>query len=446
MEGFKRRAARKISQETKIPGFRPGKAPFDIVRRMYGDKAIETQAVELLIDDQYAKVLDEAGIKPGAPGALEEIISTDPVKLSFIVPLAPEVTLGDYQSIRKPYEMPAVSDEQVTEYLRRVQTSYATAEPVERASEKGDLVYYKLSGRLTNPAEGEDAEIIKDGPAQTIIGEDTLSDKDWPFAGFSEELIGLAANDEKTVRHTFSQDEADEKLRGREVEYRVTIQSIKALHLPELDDEFAQTMGDFATFAELKDSVVKQLTVNAMQEYDQKYFDELFDLIGAVCTVKYPPQVLEEEKNLILEHLKEDLSKNNLDLETYLKLINTNTEAFMAEQVTPSAEKRLLRSLVLEEIGRAEKIALADNEVHEAVNGTLRQLSATPGFNPKKLTDRLVNAIAMDAVSRLYNQRILRRLKSIATGEPEEAPVANEEPAEATPGDESEPAEKDAAE
>ncbi len=450
MEGFKRRAARKISQETKIPGFRPGKAPYDIVRRMYGDDAIEKQAVELLIDDQYAKVLDAADVKPGAPGALDEIISTDPLKLSFIVPLAPEVELGDYHSIQKPYEPPAVSDEQVSEYLRRMQTSYATAEPVERAAEKGDLVYYMLSGRLANPAEGEDPEVIKEGPAQTIIGEDTLSDKDWPFVGFSNELIGMVANGEKEITHTFGEDDRDEKLRGREVILRIVVQSIKALHLPELDDEFAQSLGEFSTFAELKEAVTKQLTENSRQEYDQKYFDELFDAIAAGATIKYPPQVLDEEKEHILEHLNEDLSKNNLDLDTYVKLINTTKEAFLAEQVTPAAKKRLVRSLLMEELGKAEKIQLADADINEAVNGSLRQLSAQPGFDPKKVNDRLVNAIAMDAVSRLYNQRILSRLKSIATGEPETTvePAAEKmpQPEQTADGGEAEAAEKDAAE
>lgn len=446
MEGFKRRAARKISQETKIAGFRPGKAPYDIVRRMYGDDTIIKQAVELLIDDEYSKVLDEAGIKPGAAGSLEEIISTDPVKLSFIVPLAPEVTLGDYKAIRRSYEAPTVSDEQVAENLRRLQTSYATAEPVERPAEKGDLVYYMLNGHFAQPAEGEDAEVVKDGPAQTIIGEDTLSDKDWPFAGFSEELVGLSANDEKTIKHTFGEDEADEKLRGREVEYHVTVQSIKALHLPELDDEFAKSMGEFSDFEELKKSVVEQLSGNVRKEYDQKFFDDIFEQIASESTIKYPPQVLEDEQEHILEHLKEDLSKNNLDLDTYLKLMKTDRDTFVAEQVAPSAVKRLVRSLVLEEIGKAEKIELAETEVNDAVNGTLQQLSTTPGFDPKKVTERLVNAIAMDAVSRLYNQRILERLKAIATGEAEKVAEATTEAGEPAPSGESEPAEPQAAE
>jgi trigger factor len=448
-EGFKRRAARKISQETKIPGFRPGKAPYDIVRRMYGDDAIAKQAVELLIDEQYGKILDEAEVKPGAPGSLEEIISTEPLKLSFIVPLAPEVVLGDYRALRKPYEAPTVSDEEISEYLHRMQTSYATAEPVERAAEKGDLVYYMLSGRLTNPAEGEDAEVIKDGPAQTVIGEDTVSDKDWPFTGFSEQLIGLSVNDEKEITHIYGDEESDEKLRGREVTFHIVVQSIKALHLPEIDDEFAQSLGEFTTFAELRESIAAQLSERNREEYDQKYFDELFELIAAGATIKYPPQVLDEEKEHILEHLREDLSRNNLDLDTYLKLIGTTSETFMAEQVTPAAQKRLVRSLLMEEIGRIENIQLADTDVNAAVNGSLQQLSAQPGFNPKKVNDRLVNAIAMDAVSRLYNQRILGRLKSIATGELERAlETAAETPeVEVTAaGGEAEAAEKDAAE
>jgi trigger factor len=446
MEGFKHRAARKISQETKIPGFRPGKAPYDIVRRMYGDDVLLKEAIEILVDDQYPKVLEEADIKPGAPGSMGDILSKDPLKLSFIVPLAPEVVLGDYNALRKPYEGPVISDDEVTEYLHRVQTSYATAEPVERPAEKGDLVYYMLSGHYTQPAEGEDAEVIKEGPAQTIIGESTLSDKDWPFAGFSEELTGLSANDEKTIKHTFAADEGDEKVQGREVEYHVTVQSIKSLSLPELDDEFAKSLGEFATLEELKSSVATQLGETARQEYDQKFFDELFELIAAESTIKYPPQLLEEEKEHILEHLKEDLSKNNLDLDTYLKLIKTDHDTFIAEQVNPAAVKRLERSLVLEEIGKAEKIELAEAEVNQAVSGTLQQLSTTPGFNPKKVTERLVNAIAMDAVSRLYNQRILERLKAIATGEAEKVAETTTEAGDEAPSGESEPAEEDAAE
>src|SRR5688500_1036372 len=101
MDIYKRRAARKISQRGKIAGFRPGKAPYDMVVRNYGEQAIVEQAMDLFVDSEYSNILKEAEIEPGASGALESIDSLEPPKMTFRVPLAPEVDLGDYHSIRK---------------------------------------------------------------------------------------------------------------------------------------------------------------------------------------------------------------------------------------------------------------------------------------------------------------------------------------------------------
>ncbi|MBE0696751.1 MAG: trigger factor family protein, partial [Anaerolineaceae bacterium] len=103
LEKYKRQAARKVSQTTKIPGFRPGKAPYDLVRRMLGDERLTQEAVELLLDEVYPKVLTEANINPSGPGKLEEIVSMDPPTFAFIVPLPPEVQIEDYKSLRKEY-------------------------------------------------------------------------------------------------------------------------------------------------------------------------------------------------------------------------------------------------------------------------------------------------------------------------------------------------------
>ncbi|MCE1253887.1 MAG: trigger factor family protein, partial [Anaerolineae bacterium] len=93
LEPYKQRAARQIARDAKIPGFRPGKAPFAVIKRLYGEELIEKQAVEIMIDDIYPKVLEEANIKPGGAGSLEDIISSNPPKFSFLIPLMPETKL-----------------------------------------------------------------------------------------------------------------------------------------------------------------------------------------------------------------------------------------------------------------------------------------------------------------------------------------------------------------
>ena len=200
MEKYKRQAARKISQETKVPGFRPGKAPYDIIRRMYGDEAIQKEAIELMLDKVYPDVLKEAGIEPGGPGSLEEVISQDPPKLSFVVPLAPKVELGDYRSIRKEYNPPSVAEDEVDRVIKNLRANYSTAEPVDRAIEEGDLVSVKVSGEFTHPAEGEETVAIKENTVQMIVGENEFETDDWPYEGFTRVLVGLNEKDEQRNR------------------------------------------------------------------------------------------------------------------------------------------------------------------------------------------------------------------------------------------------------
>ena len=140
MDTYKRRAARKISERGKIPGFRPGKAPYHMVVLNYGEQAIMEQAVDAFVDAEYSNILKEAEVEPGDSGTLELIDSLEPPKLTFRVPLAPEVDLGDFRSIRLPYEWSAPAQEEVDKAIEDLRQMYATTENVEREAQEGDYV------------------------------------------------------------------------------------------------------------------------------------------------------------------------------------------------------------------------------------------------------------------------------------------------------------------
>jgi trigger factor len=146
LEIAKRKAARQIAKRIKIPGFRPGKAPYNVIERQVGEEAILDDAIEQLAQDLYPQALDEAGIKPYGPGTLEKIPSTDPPQFEFMVPLQAEVELGDYQSIRIPYEPDDVSEDEIEQTLKNIQDQQAVVEQVERSAEESDLVRIVLSG------------------------------------------------------------------------------------------------------------------------------------------------------------------------------------------------------------------------------------------------------------------------------------------------------------
>jgi trigger factor len=418
-EKYKHQAARKIAKEAKIPGFRPGKAPYDVVRRLYGDKLIEEQAVELLVDDLYPQILKEAGVEPGGAGQLEDIISMDPPKLSFVVPLAPVVKLNDYRSMRQEYTPDPVTDQDVSKVFRNLQTGSATAEPAERPAQDGDLVYAKVSGILTEPAEGEDAELIKETPLQIIIGENNPDPDDFPFDGFSKQLIGMAPGEQKQIPYTYPEDSKYEKLRGKKIEFTLTVESVKAMKLPEMNDEFAQSMGDFANIDDLRKNIQTQLEVNRSNEYDQKYLNEFIDKIVSESTVEYPPQMLADEEKDILHDIEHDLSHQQLDLDTYLKTREMEKDAFIETEVRPSAKKRLERSLVIEQITQAEKIELDRKELEAAVIQNMQQMqNQTNQPKPRNNTEmrNMTNAVTIQTANQLLNRHIMDRLKAIGSG------------------------------
>ena len=415
--GFKRRAARKIAKKTKIPGFRPGKAPYDIVERLVGAGAIQEEAVELLIDDQYAKILTEAEINPSGPGSLEEVITLDPPKFSFIVPLQPEIDLGNYQDLRLKFSKEEITDEDVEDFLKNLQRNYATAEPVERPIENGDLVYYKISATEKTADEGENI-IFSEKPVQLILGDETEKDE-WPFKDFSSELLGLSEGEDKKVDYSFPEDYSDEEFKGKQIEFSINIQSVKILSLPELNDDFAKLLGQFEDLAALKAAVREQLETTKNQEIEEKYYTDVLALIAEQATVKYPQFMVDEEIEQILQSVQKDLKQQNLDFETYLKLMNTDREKYIEENVRPAAEKRLVNSLIIDKFAQEEKIEIAKEDVENIMNNTMQMIDNMP--NPKgkkaKASSQEVNSVAYNAMTRLYNQRTLERLKFIASGE-----------------------------
>jgi trigger factor len=428
-EAYKLKAARKISQDTKIPGFRPGKAPYGVVVRFFGEPAIEREATDLILEDKYPEVLKEAGVEPFGPGSLEEIISTNPPKYAFVVPLLPKVTLGEYQTIRKEFTLPEVADERVETVIRNLRASYSTATPVQRPVEAGDLALFSLAGTLAQAGEGEDAEVFKNDSMQMIVGENDLEKDDWPFEHFTENLVGMAENDEREFTHLFAEDDEDERVRGKEVTFKVQLVGVRSMVLPELNDEFAQSVGEYENLEKLRASIRTSLSDNDKREYENKYLTELVDQIRSVSTIKYPPQALAEESEQVLHSIQHDLEDRRMDLQTYLKAINKEKDQFIEDEVKPIARQRLERSLVMDELARAEEIKLDFAMLEQETNATMEALKQDPEFQKAskgKNSQNLARNITMEAANRVMNRQVMQRLKAIATGEAEtvvEAPA-----------------------
>lgn len=440
-EKFKRRAARKISQEAKIPGFRPGKAPYEVVKRLYGEDIIDKEAIEILIDEIYPEVLKQAEVKPSGSGTLEEIIQINPPKLAFIVPLQPEVLLIDYRAIRMDYQLEPVTDEDVNRVLKNLLLNYSTAETAERPARIGDLVYLKVSGILVTPEEGKEPLVFQETPKQVIIGNKDFQEKDWPFEGFSEYLVGMSAKEEKKVIYSFPEDFDDEEIKGKQVEFTIKVQSIKAMRFPELNDEFAQSVGEYGTIDALKAEIRSSLETSRQKEYDEAYVAKLLEQIVAGSIIKYPPQMLEDEIEQVLHSFEEYLAEQKLDLETHLKTLQVDKKTYVEDTLKPIAVKRLVRSLVIDAIANKENIRITKEELTTTVDATISGLAKNPDFKiPRGMTsEEIVSAITYQTISRMVNERVLELIRDLGRGIVQTPTPGNEEIIETTAEDVAEP-------
>lgn len=411
MSGYKKRAAAKISERGNISGFRPGKAPYHIVARTYGEAAITEQAIDLFIDAEYSNILKEADVNPGASGSLENIESMDPPKFVFSVPLAPEVDLGDYTAVRLPYEWKAPEQKDVDAALEDLRQMYASTETVERAIESGDYVLLDVTS--------ETPELNRTGFATFVRKEER--DTEWPYNGFAKELIGLKAGESKTIKYSFPKDWDVEELQGKDVEITATIKTVRGVTLPEINDEFAKMTGAGETVDALMEAVKKDVETRSQNEYDDKYFVDLIEKVKEGATLKYHEHTLEHEGEHVLQDLSQRLAQQGMDLDTYFKVRNTTREQFIETDVNPVAKKRLERGLILDEIVRKEQLQVDDDalnaEYMNAINNLAMQgMDFSKVRGGKKGQRELSQAIAMDAASRVMTRKALDMLKSIATG------------------------------
>lgn len=428
-EDAKQRAARKLAKKVKVPGFRPGKAPLPVLIRQLGEGAIMEEALDLLIDEVYPKAVQQAELRPYGPGALQSVPSMDPPVLEFLIPLEAEVTLGDYRSLKKDYELPVTSDEDVEKVIENLRQRQAVLEPVNRPVQAGDMVMVKLSAERKVVEEGQDAALIKERSfpiqVQTDEAEGDAPRYEWPYVGFSKNLIGMSENEEKTIEYTYPEDALQENFKGVTADFHFVVESVKVRILPELTDDFAKELGEYETMDAVRTEVRTMLEEQSRQAYDQGYFDELLDEALPQAEFKYPPQMLEQEIDDTLHNLEHQLQEQKMNMEMYLKSRNLDQEGLRAEAKEP-ATNRMKKNLFLLEVAKAEKLKINQGELFQETQNTMNMLANSMSEKEaKKLYDRNVYTNIMNGVmANMVTRYALERLKVIATGKLEEVLAA----------------------
>ncbi|UCH60335.1 MAG: trigger factor [Anaerolineales bacterium] len=419
LESAKRKAARKIARQIKIPGFRPGKAPYPIVLRQVGEASVLEEAIEILIQDIYPEIIKTAEIEPFGPGTLENILSTEPPKFEFVVPLKATVELSDYKRVRESYEPEGIKDEDVEDVIDNLLEQHAISEPVDRNSQTGDLVHIQIN--VSKVGEEDDSNpLIKERPINILITDKDEEDE-WPFPGFAKHLLDLKVGDRKQIKYRYDDDTQYDNFRNVDAIFDVEVMGVSSRTLPQRDDEFAQSVGAFSSIDELRKTIRENLENQALTSYNAEYDERILEKIVDESSISYPPQMLEKEIDAIIHNLNERLEQQGLSMDLYLKSRQLEMES-LRDETRSVAETRLKKSLVLLEAADLENIQIDPQELQVETEKTLGEASRVlPEREYRKLVkgevaSNLVGNIMME----MLIEKTRQRLREISRGEASE--------------------------
>ncbi len=359
-----RKAARKLAREYRIPGFRKGKAPYNIIVQYLGEHTLYNEIIDDLGQEVYKEVLEEAEFEPYAQAALSDV-GFDPLTYTLTVPLEPIVDLGDYRTVRVQEEPVEVDEAQVTAQLESYREQYAGWQDVTRPSAFGDMLNINVLSVI--PASEDDDEEI------TVLDEtdwDVTPDQENPMEppGFDEALIDIEPGETKEFDLSWP-DDSQSIYAGKTAHFTVTLNNIQAYELPALDDELAQLVGpDFETLDDLLKNIRESLQEQAEREADNNYLEKVFDAVLAQAALEYPPVVVEDQIDSMVNEFEQRLRQYGIgDIESYFEQVGQSLEQYR-ETLREQAEITARRNLIISELWKVEKIKATEEDVDKKVS------------------------------------------------------------------------------
>lgn len=397
-----RGVARELAREVRIPGFRPGKAPYGVIVQRYGEDALRVEATENLIDKIFPQVLEQEDIYPFSPPELESM-ELDPFEFVVLVPLPPEVELGDYRSLRIDAEDVQVEQSEIEEVLDRLRETHAVLEPVEdRGAEPGDVLSISVEG-ITD--EGE--PFLKDEGVEVVLD----PENDNPAPGFYEALEGMRVGEKRTFRLEMPEDHPAE-----EAEFTVELERLAARTLAELDDDLARTVGDYETLEELETDIQDQLLERKEAEAQEAYVEAMLQALVDQAEIDYPPQAVEDELDNVIQGFEQRIQRDlRMGLEDYLAAVDKTEEEIRAD-FREQAERSLERALALGQLVEQEDLAVDEEAVEERIAQRLESLGPRASSRREWLES---NQGWRSVANELLVREAIERLTAIARGEAE---------------------------
>jgi trigger factor len=394
------KAFRRLVQKVNIPGFRPGKAPRALYERQYGSTHLYDEAARDLVEEYYRQAVDANDLHPlGSPDVeISRLGKGEPLVFEATVPVRPPVELGDYRAHGQKVEPKAVTDEEVEKVVAGMREHHAELRPVQRPAQSGDVLTVDIDATL-------------DGKALPPFGRNAHIEvgREYAINGLSQGLLGASEGDTRTLELDFPPDYQDADVRGKKGVFAVKVHQVSEKVLPELDDEFAKTVGvqDLGT---LRKTVRGELAHAAFHEGRDEAAEHALGHAIDTAKVDVPDILVDDELDHMLADLKDRLRQQGLSYEEFL-LRAKKTEDEVRAEWRDAARRRATSMLVLDEIAKREDVGVTSDELAQE----LANIPLDPQ-NPQAIRDpRVLSALARS----LRNRKVMDRLIGIDSADME---------------------------
>ncbi|MCB2224972.1 MAG: trigger factor [Actinobacteria bacterium] len=361
------RAARKLSGEVKIKGFRPGKAPRQVVEKVVGSETLRREAIDEALPTVVADAITDAGLEPAVAPRVRDIRDTDEgVEVDVLVTMWPEpASLPDYRGREIEIDRPDLEEGEVQERIDRVRDQFAELDDVDREAVDGDYVLIDIAR-----AGGDD--IVNDMLYE--VGSGRLLD------GLDIPLRGSKAGSIEEFDTTLPVPDGEPE----EAVARVLVKQVKAKRLPELTDEWVAEVSEFETVAEMREQLAEDLAAMKASSARMVLAERLVEDLIADLDVELPEALVDAEMEAVFHNFAHQLSQRGVSIEQYLQLSGQDQDAFIAD-LRERSSRNLKTRLLLDGVAAAEGLEVADDEVTAAV----LQLAAAAGVSVEDYREAL---------------------------------------------------------
>ncbi len=357
----------KNAKNFKIPGFRNGKVPRNVIEKTYGEGILYDEAFNIIAEKEYDEAIkaNDLFVVSRPEVDIKEIGKDKDLEFTITVYVKPEVEIKDYKGIEIEKVSEEVTDEDLNKELENIQDKNARIITVEDGEVKNkDIAVIDFEGFLDGkPFDGGKAEKY-----ELEIGSGSF------IPGFEEQIIGMKVGEEKDITTKFPDEYHSTELAGKETVFKIKLHKIKRKELPKLDDEFAKDISEFDTFEEYKNSVKERLIESkknmAKAERESKVIEKLAEKVD----VNIPESMVELEIDSMIKNFEGNLAYQGISLEQYMKMINTDMNG-LRDQFKDNAIKDIKIKLAMESVAKQEKVEATDEEIDNKID----ELSAQYG-------------------------------------------------------------------